>query len=785
MSSELRPQTPGAAHAPVSGPAPASGRAPTSGVAAAAGATLAIAVMLAFAPAARAAEAAAGDLATRAALSLDIPHTSESPEIDGRLDEALWKDALVIELDIEVNPRENEPAPVATFAYLIEDGSRLLVAFDARDPEPDKIRAYLRDRDSAFNDDFVGIVLDTFNDQRRAFEFFVNPLGVQMDLTVDDVNNNGGEDASWDAIWESAGAVNEHGYVVEFAIPFSQLRFQRTEGPQVWGIDALRVYPRENRALLTANPRERGRNCYLCQIGKVRGFANAEPGRGLEVVPSFTTSRTDSRDAALGRLANGNTDSDVGANVRWSITPDLVANLALNPDFSQVEADVAQLDVNNQFALFFPETRPFFLEGADFFATPINAVFTRTIADPDIGAKLTGTSGPNTFGVFAAEDTTTNLLFPGALGSSTETLDQDSRTIVGRYRRNFGANSTIGALVTSRSGDDYDNRVAGFDGRYRANDRHSVRFQYLNSDTQYPDAIVADADLSEGDFSGDAVQINYEYGTREWFAFTNYHSFDSGFRADSGFVSQVDFEGRNAGFGRIWHGDGSAWWNQLRIGANTGSRHDQAGGLLVRWRETFFSFQGPLQSFAQIGFVDQQESWGGQRYDLRRVWSYGQFRPSGALNLNLSFNVGDQIDFANSRLGEQLRLAPSVTWNIGRHLLSRLQYTAVRFEDQAGAPIFDADLVDLRLTWQFSVRSLLRLTLQQQLIERNLALFTSTNVDARSKTRGTELLYSYRLNPQTVVYAGYSDSYAQDDEFTSLTEMDRTFFLKLSYAWAP
>jgi hypothetical protein len=114
-----------------------------------------------------------------------------------------------------------------------------------------------------------------------------------------------------------------------------------------------------------------------------------------------------------------------------------------------------------------------------------------------------------------------------------------------------------------------------------------------------------------------------------------------------------------------------------------------------------------------------------------------------------------------------------------------LQYTAARFEDQAGARIFDADLVDLRLTWQFSVRSLLRLTLQQQLIERNLALFTSTNVDARSKTRGTELLYSYRLNPQTVVYAGYSDSYAQYDEFTSLTEMDRTFFLKLSYAWAP
>src|SRR5690606_2720603 len=145
-----------------------------------------------------------------------------------------------------------------------------------------------------------------------------------------------------------------------------------------------------------------------------------------------------------------------------------------------VEADVAQLDVNNQFSLLYPETRPFFLDGADYFATPINAVFTRTVADPDVGAKLTGRSQTSTYGVFLAEDALTALLFPGSLNSSNEVLDQSNRVFVGRYAHSFGENaSTLGVLMTSRSGDDYSNDVAGIDGRIRVSDRHSVRFQYL------------------------------------------------------------------------------------------------------------------------------------------------------------------------------------------------------------------------------------------------------------------------------------------------------------------
>jgi len=177
-------------------------------------------------------------IATASVKVPQLPRSTAEAKIDGVLDDAIWKDALTIDLTTETDPGENVPAPVVTHAYLVEDGKRLLIAFDARDPDPKSIRAYLRDRDRAFNDDFVGIVIDSFGDKRYAYEFFANALGVQMDLTNDDVSRR--ESESWDAIWDSAGKLNSQGFVVEMAIPLSQLRFRNTDGERVWGIDVLR-----------------------------------------------------------------------------------------------------------------------------------------------------------------------------------------------------------------------------------------------------------------------------------------------------------------------------------------------------------------------------------------------------------------------------------------------------------------------------------------------------------------------------------------------------------------
>ena len=713
----------------------------------------------------------------------DLPRIDGPVNIDGILDDDAWRQALQIKVDTETNPGENIPAKVKTVAYLMEDGNSLYVAFDARDPDPSAIRAFLRDRDSAYNDDFVGIVIDSYNDGRRAFEFFSNPLGAQMDLTNDDINRR--EDDSWNAIWDSAGRITDDGYIVEMEIPLNQLRFQKMEGKQVWGLDVIRMYPRDSRTRIGSNPLDREVNCYLCQFSKIQGFEDVEPGRDLEIVPTLTSSRTDLRDDPLiDPMVQGDVETEAGLNVRWGITPDLTANLAINPDFSQVEADVAQLDVNNQFALFFPETRPFFLEGSDYFRTPIQAVFTRTVADPALGTKLTGKRNNNTFGVYVAEDEVTNLLFPGAFGSESEALEVSNTAAVGRYSRSFGNASQVGALLTARRGDGYHNYVGGFDARWKINDQHTLKAQVLRSDTDYPDEIAIDFEQPLDAFSGNAAQLEYEYDSRNWFAYANHEMFDSGFRADSGFITRVDYDQQELGVGHIWHGAEDNWWTRMRVNGEYNSAHDEHGRLLEREIETYFGIHGPKQWFMEFGGLTRDALFDDIMFKENKISLYTEIKPRGGLYLGIWARIGDQIDFDNATLGDEVRLQPSVTWNVNQHLMLRLQSSLVTLDSKEGPNIFDAQVHDLRATWQFSVRSFVRFTVQQQDVERNQAMYID-DVDARSRDVGRQLLYSYKLNPQTVFFLGYSDRHIDDDDLDTLTATDRTFFLKIGYAWMP
>jgi hypothetical protein len=711
----------------------------------------------------------------------DLPSTTAEITIDGVMDEAAWADAVRVSIDIETRPGENTPAPVDTVAYMIEDGESLYIAFDAKDPEPHKIRAYLRDRDSAWNDDFVGIVIDTYGDERRAFEFFVNPLGVQMDLTNDDINQN--EDDSWDAIWDSAGRIGADGYIIEIEIPLNQLRFPHVDGKQTWGVDLLRFYPRDHRYRFSNNSQDRNVNCYLCQFQKIQGLEDAEPGTDLEVVPTLTAlqaSTTD--DAGVEPLRSGDVDTQVGLNVRWGITPDLTANLAINPDFSQIEADVAQLDVNNQFALFFPEKRPFFLEGADYFRTPVRAVFTRTVADPSVGTKLTGKRGNNTFGVFVAQDEITNLLFPGSTQSQSESFAQENTAIVGRYARSFGEASMVGALVTARSGDDYHNTVGGFDLRWKISDQHSVQAQYLRSDTEYPAAFATDFEQPLDSFDGHAAFAGYNYDSRNWFASLQHTERSEGFRADSGFVPRVDVSQQVIGLGRIWHGNENNWYSKLRLSGEWDIAHDDNGRLLEKGIEAYFSISGAMQSEIRFGGLTRHILANDVLFEESKLSFFAEFQPRGGLLLGVWSRVGDQVDFDNTQLGDEIRIDPFVRWNIGRHFLLRYDGVFVKLDRKDGARIFDAAVHDVRLTWQFSVRSFLRLTTQFQDIERNPASYSDT-VDSRSRDVGRQLLYSYKMNPQTVLFLGYSDQYVDDDNLDGLTVSDRSLFLKIGYAW--
>jgi len=718
----------------------------------------------------------------------DLPRLLGDIEIDGVLDEGEWAGAAIVHLDIETQPGENGRAAVVTTVYVIEDGENLYVGFDAEDPDPSAIRAYMRDRDSAWDDDHVGIVLDTYNDERRAFQFFANPLGVQMDKIHNDVRsggNRGGFDTSWDAIWDSAGQIHDSGYVVEMRIPLSQLRFPAGAGKKTWGYDLVRAYPRDRSYRLSNNPQDRNRSCYLCQVGKLQGLDGSEPSRDIEVVPTLTASQRDfTDDPGLTPMQSGDSDIDGGLTVRWGVTPDLTANLAINPDFSQIESDVLQLDVNNRFALFFPEKRPFFLEGADYFKTPMNAVFTRTMSDPEVGVKLTGKRGDHTFGLVVAEDAETNLLFPGVFSSDSETLDQSNTALVGRYSFGFANTSSLGVLLTARDGEGYENIVGGVDGRWKFNDQHAIEFQHLSSTTEYPDAAAIEFEQPLDRFSGDATKIRYEYDSRNWFGNASYNNLSSGFRADSGFMSQVGSEEYGAVLGRVWHGTDENWWNRIRASAHVEYKTGEDGRLLEHENTLRVGFGGAMQTWFQFALVDDRELWEGVTYDRRSLRAYFEIQPRGGISLAMLGVIGDRIDYSNDRLGKTKRLEPRLNWNISRNLLLRLNTVYAELDTPEDEQIFNALVTDARLTWQFNLRSFLRLTAQVTDVERNQAQYIDT-VDARSRDVGRQLLYSYKLNPQTVFFLGYSDQYVDEDNLDGLTVSDRTWFMKIGYAWTP
>ncbi|MBP7586743.1 MAG: carbohydrate binding family 9 domain-containing protein [Thermoanaerobaculia bacterium] len=714
--------------------------------------------------------------------------------VDGLLDEAIWQEAEVVALAYETAPGENRPAPIATTCRLLYDSERLYVGCNAADPHPEEIRARFTDRDQAYDGDFVGVRLDPFLDRRRSFEFYVNPLGVQMDLFRDDLaaERQGGddsEDISWDALWDSAGRITAGGFEVELAIPFSSLRFPPGSAAQTWGIGFSRVRPRRDRLELASEPFDRNRNCSVCQLSTIAGFAGVTPGRHLELDPTLTIQRAERRaEVPDGPLEAGEVDVEAGLTATWGVTPDIILSGTVNPDFSQVEADALELDVNQQFAIFYPERRPFFLEGADIFTTPFQVVFTRNVADPDWGAKVTGKRGASAFGAFVAEDARTSLLIPGSQRSALAELPFASTNAVARYRRDLGVNSALGVVATSREGSaggaggDYSNQVAGLDGLFRLGAVDSLRVQALGSRTEYPDEIVHDYDQPAGALSDHALYVSYNHDSRNWRLSAAYEDIGRDFRADLGFLPQVDRRYGKALAERTWWAAPEAHWIRFSLGVDSARTDDQAGDPLERLNELWFIFRGRRESTIFTQVADRERTIGGRTFDELYVEGQAEIRPSGALELHLGWNIGDDVDLEELRPAEQVTLSPGLSWSPGRHLRAELEHRYQRLTIDEGW-LFTAQLTELRLVWQFNLRSFARVILQHRDLARDADLY-STPVDETSRRLFSQLLYSYRINPQTVFYLGYSDTELETDRFDTLPT-DRTLFVKLGYAWLP
>ena len=712
-----------------------------------------------------------------------VSAAASAVEVDGRLEEQAWQQATPIPIRYEWFPGDNSPASIETTCLVTFDRRHLYIGFRAKDASPDAIRANLADRDAPFQDDTVGFMLDTFNDGRRAFQFRINARGVQMDAFNSDVD--GSEDWAWDAIWDARTVIGADGYTVEVAIPFSSLRFPRTSGAQTWGFLAMRDVPRSTRVRLRSSYTDRNRACLVCQFDKITGFEAITPGRNIEFDPTVTVARTDLRDQFPdGDLRAGDADPQAGLSARWSMTPNLVLSGTLNPDFYQVEADAAQLDVNTRFQLFFPEKRPFFLEGSDFFTTPIDAVFTRTVVDPNWGIKLSGKEGAHGFGVFAAQDNRTGITIPGYEGSGFQSLDQHYVSTVFRYRRDLGAGgSTLGAIYAGREGTEgepYMNRVGGIDGLFRLTPADSIRAQWLSSRTAYPSSVAAEFDQPAEPFTGHAYTFNYNHGTRNW----NWGAQSSGnspeFRADSGFVPQVDLRVYRGNVGYTFLGSTSRWFNQIFIGAGADRSEDWNGDRASWGCDVPIEYSGRWQMSISYNPACNWEYYLGERYRNFRQNFFWSIRPSGMFSLYFNSTTGGTIDFANARKADQVRIGAGGSFNLFKRIEGTIDYTRFAL-DVADGRLFTAHQTQTRVLYHLGLRTFVRAIVQYTDIAQHPERYTFP-VEERSKRLFTQLLFSHKLNPQTVFLVGYSDN-GIGTSVIGVTKTDRTFFLKIGYAW--
>jgi hypothetical protein len=492
---------------------------------------------------------------------------AKPPVIDGKLDDEVWKQAVVLKDFYQIQPGDNIAPSQRTEVMLGFDAKFIYIAFHCYD-EPSKVRANIAKRDNIFDDDYVGILFDTFNDNRKAYEFDFNPLGIQADGVWTDGQ---GEDFNPDIVMESKGMVTEDGWTVEVAIPFKSLRYVAGKD-KLWGAHFWRRIKRYNNELDMWMPINRDISSWLAQAGRLTGLEGISTERTLELIPSLTLSETGKRRATLtpaqlsaglhdpGRFVNAPIKFDPGLTGKYSITPNVTLDFALNPDFAQVEADQTVVTANQRFPIFFAEKRPFFLEGIDIFNTAISAVHTRAIIDPDVAVKLSGKINRNTFGLLVASDNgpgnlseddrayiITNPLFilgindsdVGAMNDVQKAqlntkiaavrfrqaqlrhlLDKNSLVGILRLKHDIGAkDSFIGFLGTTYNFAGTYNQLASFDGRQRINPQTTLSWQVIGTsslkDFFFPDRGTSLLRRENGlayeyDYSKDGRHFGYE-----------------------------------------------------------------------------------------------------------------------------------------------------------------------------------------------------------------------------------------------------------------------------------
>ena len=569
------------------------------------------------------------------AKAVTIPRFDKPPVIDGKLNDDVWKRAVVLKDFIQISPGDNIDPSQPTQVFFGYDSKFFYAGVHAFD-DPTKVRASVAKRDNVFGEDNITIYFDTFNDQRKAYVLGWNPLGVQQDGIF---TEGAGIDFSVDIVMESKGQLTADGWTLEVAIPFKSLRYEAGKD-KLWGFHVWRTIARINNETDSWVPMSRDVPGTLTKAAHLTGLEGISPERTLEIIPSLTLSETGKRVNALsaeavnanptlidpGRLLNEPIKFDPGLTLKYGLTPTVTLDLAINPDFAQVEADEPVVTANQRFPIFFEEKRPFFLEGIDIFQTSLQAFHTRAIVDPDLAVKLTGKRGRNTFGLmlasdnapgnFTEEERTNSAILPGIL----RFIDKNAYIAIVRLKRDIGKESSLGFLGTSYNFIEKHNQLAGFDGRFKLDSQTVLNFQLLGTTSRQcfsePTRDLYQPAATEPCYNGsDALGVpfatrnvyrtgngfgyyyNLNKSDRHWTYQLSGHGRTGDYRADVGFTRR-----RNTHF------------KDLTV---TYSSEPKPKAKIINWRifnsiRTNFDWQSNMQNWedeAQVQFSFQRSSY--------------------------------------------------------------------------------------------------------------------------------------------------------------------------------
>ncbi len=728
--------------------------------------------------------------------ALRVPRVTSPITIDGSLSDPAWEMAAVMDEFWETTPGDNTPPKVKTVVYLAYDDRFFYIGVKCFD-EGERVRAPYVERDQVLGtDDNVAVFLDTRNDRRSAMEFRVNPRGIQADAMWNDANQT--EDFSPDFFYDTAARVGPEGWTAEMRIPFSTLRYPKDD-PQTWGILVWRNYPRDFRYGIYSSPLPRGSNCLICHMRELTGLEGLPSGAHYVIAPYVTA-----KEVGVPRnLADPDTsffnmpvEPDGGGDIKWIPNPDTSVDATINPDFSQVESDVAQIAANTRFALFFPEKRPFFLEGVDLLQTPIQAVYTRTITDPSWGLRGTGKIGDSSYTVLVGHDQGGgSVILPGPQFSDFAPQDFGSFVGIARLRHDFGA-SFGGLLATDReiSGGGH-NRVIGPDFQWAIGSADRITGQFLYSDSEEPNRPDLSPAWQGQNLSGHALNSNWRHDTRTFYTQLIYVDVSDGFRADDGFVPQVGYrEGVGEAGARFYPSNGL--FNFLQPRAGLDYQEDRDGHLLFRRIYPGVDYQGVHNLAGFVGANVDTVRVGDELLHAAAAVFNVQIDPSRRFTrIGFSGSIGDQVDFDNGREGNGADLLVNAILHPTDHLeltpIFGRRWLDVPTGGGSKGRLFTATIARLKATYVFNALFFARVIGQWLETVRDPGLYTFPVASKEGNFDGSVLL-AYRLNWQTVAYLGYGDSRAlvpvgDISPFPPtdyrLAAAGRQVFLKLSYAF--